>query len=71
MTTSKVWSDVSPAGMLSDEHHRVRCHLGALLDGRGMTLTQLAELSVANLSIVKNDRARAVRLSTLTLLGNG
>ena len=36
-----------------------------------MTLAQLAErvgVSVVNLSILKNDRARAVRFSTLTAL---
>ena len=36
-----------------------------------MTLTQLAELigvTVVNLSVLKNDRARAIRFSTLTLL---
>ena len=49
--------------------HRVRCHLGDLLDARGMTLVELAGLTgmtVANLSVLKNDRARAVRFSTLT-----
>jgi len=53
------------------ERHRVRCHLGAILDDRGMTLTELSErvgLSTVNLSILKNDRAKAVRFSTLTLL---
>ena len=49
--------------------HLVVCHLGALLDARGMTLTDLSRLagvSVVNLSILKNDRAKAVRFSTLT-----
>lgn len=49
--------------------HRVVSHLGALLDARGMTLVQLATLSgitVANLSVLKNGRARAIRFSTLT-----
>jgi putative transcriptional regulator len=53
------------------DRHRVRCHLGTLLDERGMTLTELSErvgLSTVNLSILKNDRAKAVRFSTLTLL---
>jgi putative transcriptional regulator len=51
--------------------HRVRCHLEDLLDERGMTLTELAEqvgVSVVNLSVLKNDRARAVRFSTLTAI---
>lgn len=49
--------------------HRVVSHLGAVLAARGMTLVQLAALSgvtVANLSVLKNGRARAIRFSTLT-----
>lgn len=49
--------------------HRVVSHLGELLDARNMTLVQLAALSgitVANLSVLKNGRARAIRFSTLT-----
>jgi putative transcriptional regulator len=51
--------------------HRVVCHLDRLLEERGMTLTELADrvgVSVVNLSILKNDRARAVRFSTLTAI---
>jgi len=51
--------------------HRVICHLDRLLEDRGMTLTALAELAgitVVNLSVLKNDRARAVRFSTLTAI---
>lgn len=50
-------------------HHRVVSHLAGLLDARNMTLVQLAELTgitVANLSVLKNGRARAIRFSTLT-----
>lgn len=53
----------------AERPHRVTCHLGALLEDRGMTLVQLSEatgITVANLSVLKNDRARAVRYSTLT-----
>ncbi|MGY1718895.1 helix-turn-helix domain-containing protein [Blastococcus sp. SYSU DS0552] len=49
--------------------HRVVCHLDRLLDERGMTLVELSErvgVSVVNLSVLKNGRARAVRFSTLT-----
>lgn len=49
--------------------HRVVSRLGDLLDARGMTLVQLAALSgitVANLSVLKNGHARAIRFSTLT-----
>ncbi len=51
--------------------HRVECHLSALLDARDMTLVQLAEatgVTVANLSVLKNGHARAVRYSTLTAI---
>lgn len=46
----------------------VHCRLDELLAARGMTLTRLSELvgvSVVNLSVMKNDRARAIRFSTL------
>jgi len=52
-----------------DASHRVVSRLGALLDERGMTLVQLAAatgITVANLSVLKNGRARAIRFSTLT-----
>jgi putative transcriptional regulator len=42
--------------------------LDALLQQRGMTLTQLAEridLTLANVSILKTGKARAIRFSTL------
>ena len=51
------------------EAHRIVCHLDRLLADRQMTLTALAEqvgLTVVNLSVLKNDRARAVRFATLT-----
>ena len=51
--------------------HRIVVHLDRLLDARGMTLTELAErvdLTVVNLSILKNGRARAIRFSTLTAI---
>ena len=55
--------------MPSDDAHRVHCTLDVLLADRGMTLTELADrvgVTVVNLSVLKNDRARAVRFSTLT-----
>lgn len=51
-----------------DEAHDVHCRLDELLAARGLTLTRLSELvgvSVVNLSVLKNDRARAIRFSTL------
>jgi putative transcriptional regulator len=49
----------------------VLCHLDRLLTERAMTLTELAHrvgLSVVNRSVPKNDRARAIRFSTLTAI---
>lgn len=46
----------------------ILCRLDELLAARGMTLTRLSELvgvSIVNLSVLKNDRARAIRYSTL------
>jgi putative transcriptional regulator len=51
--------------------HAVVCHLDRLLAERAMTLTELADrvgVTVVNLSVLKNGRARAVRFSTLTAL---
>ena len=49
----------------------IHCRLDELLAERGMTLARLSELvgvSVVNLSILKNDRARAIRYSTLSAI---
>ena len=51
-----------------EEATGIPCRLDDLLTERGMTLTKLSELvgvSVVNLSILKNDHARAIRFSTL------
>ena len=51
--------------------HKIVVQLDRLLDDRGMTLTELAErvnVTVVNLSVLKNGRARAIRFSTLTAL---
>ncbi len=55
--------------MPPEEPHRITCHLDRLLEDRGMTLAELAErvgVTVANLSVLKNDRAKAIRFSTLS-----
>ncbi|HXH79832.1 helix-turn-helix transcriptional regulator [Nocardioides sp.] len=54
-----------------DEPHRIVCRLDELLTERGMTLTALAEqigVTIVNLSVLKNQRAKAVRFSTLTAI---
>ena len=50
------------------ESTRVHCRLDELLAARGMTLTKLSDvtgITLANLSILKTDKARAIRFSTL------
>lgn len=51
-----------------DELTGIHCRLDELLSERGMTLTELSArvgVSIVNLSVLKNDRARAIRYSTL------
>lgn len=57
--------------MPPEEEHRIEVHLDQVLAARGLTLTDLAGrvgITLANLSILKNGRARAIRFSTLTAL---
>lgn len=51
--------------------HRIAVRLDEVLASRGMTLTELADrvgVTLANLSILKNGHARAIRFSTLTAI---
>jgi putative transcriptional regulator len=46
-------------------------HLDELLEEKGLTLAQLAErvdVTVVNLSVLKNGRAKAIRFSTLAAM---
>jgi putative transcriptional regulator len=57
--------------MPPEEAHRVDVHIDRLVAARGITLTDLADrvgITLANLSILKNGHARAIRFSTLTAL---
>ncbi|MFI0354518.1 helix-turn-helix domain-containing protein [Actinomadura sp. 9N407] len=57
--------------MPADESHQIKVHLDRLLTERGMTLAELAErvgVTVVNLSILKNDRAKAIRFTTLSAI---
>lgn len=57
--------------MPPEEEHRVQVHLDRLLADRGMTLSELAAgvgVTVVNLSVLKNGRAKAIRFSTLTAI---
>jgi putative transcriptional regulator len=60
---------MTPALADQQEAHRVVCHLDRLLAERDLTLAALAAqvgVTVVNLSILKNNRAKAIRFSTLT-----
>jgi putative transcriptional regulator len=49
----------------------IRVHLSEMMARKRISLTELSErvgLTMANLSILKNERARAIRLSTLDAL---
>lgn len=49
----------------------VTVHLDAMLEARGLSLAELArrvDMSVVNLSILKNQRAKAIRFDTLARL---
>jgi putative transcriptional regulator len=49
----------------------ISVHLDELLAARGMTLSRLANevgITVVNLSVLKNGRAKAIRFSTLSRL---
>jgi putative transcriptional regulator len=53
------------------ESHRVEVTIDALVADRGLTLTELADkvgITLANLSVLKNGHARAIRFTTLTAL---
>jgi putative transcriptional regulator len=61
----------APSGN-SDRHApAITIRLDELLAARGMTLTELSQrvgITVVNLSVLKNGRARAIRFSTLAAL---
>lgn len=58
-------------GGMDEEPTGIHCRLDELLSARDMTLTQLSEkvgVSLVNLSVLKNDRARAIRFTTLVAI---
>lgn len=62
---------MTPADAVDDDTSPIQVRLGELLEARGMTLTELAarvDITLANLSVLKNGRARAVRFSTLAAI---
>lgn len=57
--------------MPSEDVSGIHCRLDELLEARSMTLTELSKrvgVSLVNLSVLKNDRAKAIRFSTLTAI---
>ncbi len=57
--------------MAESADHRISVHLDELLEAKGMTLVELSShvgVTVANLSILKNGHARAIRFNTLTAI---
>ena len=57
--------------MTEAPEHRIAVHLDELLQAKGMTLVELSSrvgVTVVNLSILKNGRARAIRFNTLTAI---
>lgn len=57
--------------MPPEEQHRITVRLDELLAERSMTLTELSQrvnVTMANLSILKNGHAKAIRFSTLSKL---
>jgi len=57
--------------MPAEDTTGIHCRLDELLEQRGMTLTELSRrvgVSLVNLSVLKNDRAKAIRFSTLTAI---
>ncbi|MGA5758166.1 helix-turn-helix domain-containing protein [Nonomuraea bangladeshensis] len=57
---------MSPA---ENPEHAIEVHLDRLLEERGMTVVELADkvgITNVNLSILKNNRAKAIRFSTLS-----
>lgn len=58
-----------PAG--DDAPHAITVHLDEILAARGITMTALAErvgITLANMSILKTGKARAIRFSTLSAI---
>ena len=57
--------------MPAEDYSAIHCRLDELLAARGMSLTELSRrvgVSLVNLSVLKNNRAKAIRFSTLTAL---
>jgi putative transcriptional regulator len=57
--------------MAATPEHRIAVHLDEFLEANAMTLVELSSrvgVTVANLSVLKNSHAKAIRFSTLTAI---
>ncbi len=57
--------------MPAEDYSAISCRLDELLVERDISLTELSRrvgVSLVNLSVLKNNRAKAIRFSTLTAL---
>ena len=57
--------------MPADDVSAIHCRLDELLTEQGVTLTELSRrvgVSLVNLSVLKNNHAKAIRFSTLTAI---
>ena len=73
MTGRRAGAEVTDADRQAGEAEpgTIQLHLDELLSKRNMTLTELSarvDITIVNLSILKNGRARAIRFSTLARL---
>lgn len=71
MTAAEAADHTDGAENEGNQRTGIHCRLDELLEERGMTLTRLSAIvgvSIVNLSVLKNDRARAIRYSTLAAI---
>ena len=71
MTKRRDRDPASAEDEATDDAQAIGVRLDALLEERAMTLTELSDrvgVTIVNLSILKNGRARAIRFSTLARL---
>lgn len=71
MSSDQDDGDATRPGGVASPPHRIACTLDAVLEARGMTLTELSArtgITLANLSILKTGKARAIRFTTLTAI---
>jgi putative transcriptional regulator len=64
-------SDADSVALGAPDAAAIQVRLDTLLSERGITLTELSDqvgVTIVNLSILKNGRARAIRFSTLARL---